>query len=212
MKLAHSTLLGVTLLGMMTLLANNANAGLIVTKTSVYAGVSGTGPFRWMYAVHNPRGGTVRTGDSFTIYDFGGFIPTHPVVAPTGWTYSVQNYGYTPTGGTPNDNGAVPNITFVYEGPDLPGSIGMGNFWMHSLYGVGTESQMVSSIGYTTSPEESLLLKSGGDFVTTESIMTPIAPEVPEPATLALVGIGLPLVGAARWIRRRRETSAEATV
>jgi hypothetical protein len=42
-------------------------------------------------------------------------------------------------------------------------------------------------------------------YTPTNETITPPPPGVPEPATLALAGLGLPIIGAARWYRRRGE-------
>jgi hypothetical protein len=50
------------------------------------------------------------SGDFFTIYDFGSIVPNSNV-QPTGWVFSQQLIGTTPSGTNPNDNPNILNLT-----------------------------------------------------------------------------------------------------
>ena len=122
-----------TLLSIVVLLAAAAPApaGLLPVQVSV---LPESGNFRWTYAIVLPTDSQLQSGDYFTIYDFGGLLPGTPA-APSGWTTDVANVGTTPDRLNPDDNGALPNLTFTYGGPTInTGQTGLGNFWAVSLY------------------------------------------------------------------------------
>jgi hypothetical protein len=143
----------------------------------------------------------LQSGDYFTIYDFGGLVPGS-IAAPDGWTSSVANATTAPVGLNPNDDPNIADLTFKYTGPTQTGQIGLGNFWANSTVGTTTITDFTGQ-----NPQAS----TGN---TDRNIVSTIAPGVPsggnggngvpEPTTLALAGLGLPLVGVARMIRRKK--------
>src|SRR5262245_52201987 len=187
-----------------------AKAGMIPTSVSVAPDGDN---FRWTYAVVVTTDVKVNPGDSFTIYDFAGLVQGS-IQAADGWSVSTSN-ATTPRAGTnPKDNPAVPDFTFTWTGSTpIEGQAGLGNFWA-----VSTLSQAESS-DFTSTTHRQVDGRTETNITTTD---VPINPpptdplpgggttggglnETPEPATLALIGAGLPVLGLVRVLRSRKK-------
>lgn len=172
--------------------ANSAQAGIIPASVTV---TPADGNFQWTYSVVLPTNMMLQAGNYFTIYDFGGLVPGS-IVAPDGWTVSISNTTTPPSGLFPNDNPNVSNLTFTYHGPTIEGQVGLGNFWA-----VSTSGQSVTTDFTAQNPQAS----TGDIDRNIVSTQAPSAgPVVPEPTTLALAGLGLPLIGVARALRKKK--------
>ncbi|MFL5340806.1 MAG: PEP-CTERM sorting domain-containing protein [Gemmataceae bacterium] len=176
-------------------LAPLSRAGMIPTQVTV---TPDGGNFRWTYGVVVSTDVNVNPGDSFTIYDFAGLV-NGSVGAPAGWSGSVANSGPSRTGTSPNDDPAFPNLTFTYTGASpLPGQQELGSFWALSTEGTASSSEFTSTAHR----------QSGGraesNVTTTDAPASASIMNTPEPAALLLAGIGLPLVGLARCLRRKQ--------
>ena len=180
------------------LAASSANAGLLPVSVTI---TPEAGNFRWTYAIVLPTDMKLQSGNYFTIYDFGGYV-AGSASAPAGFTLSVSKTGPTPDRVNPQDDPLIDNLTFKYTGPTIPsGQIGLGNFWGVSTFGAQADSFFTahtnrSSDGLTDS-------NITGTIVPTGAVVTP-PPGVPEPTTLALAMLGMPVVGLVRMLRRKK--------
>lgn len=179
------------------------HAGLVPVQVSV---LPDGGMYRFTYAIVLPTNSVLRPGDYFTIYDFDGFVPGSQTTSGSpysaNWTFSASNSGPTPPGVLPTDNASIPNLSWTYTGAEIniDASIGLGNFWALSLYPDTTDSWFTASTGTTGGITD--------NNITPTVVPVPKAPGqpppgVPEPTTLALAGLGMPVIGLARWFRRR---------
>lgn len=170
--------------------ATPARAGLLPVSVTI---TPEAGSYRFTYAIVLPTDSQIRTGDYFTIYDFAGLVGSSNA-QPDGWAFSTANLGPTPAFLTPDDSADVPNLTWKYTGPTTDGTkAGLGNFWAVSLYGTTTDSLFTAQTHRT----------ADGKFdsnITPTTVPVPVAPPsgIPEPGTLALAGLGLPLLALAR--------------
>jgi hypothetical protein len=183
-----------------------AKAGLLPVSVSVQPEA---GNFRWTYSVVLPTDMKLQSGSYFTIYDFGGYqsgsatltSPFPDSTALANWSVTTSNVGPSPNRLNPQDDPNVTNITWTYNGPTLgPGQLTLGNF-----SAVSTFQDSQSSFFTGTNPRSTGEIDSNiTETITPTGVQGPPPPGVPEPATLALAGLGLPFIGVARWVRRKK--------
>ena len=183
--------------------SGTASAGIIPISVTV---TPEAGNFRWTYAIQLPTDMKLQAGDYFTIYDFGGYVAGSQFASPaadTGdWTMTTDSVPV-PIGLSPNDDAAVPNLTFKYTGPSvLVGGLGLGNFGAASTVGSSVTTEFTAQNRQFSTGE---LDRNIVDTIAPGSPLPPDNPPgVPEPTTLALAGIGLPLLAAARRFRGKK--------
>ena len=175
-----------------------ASAGLL---PGVVTATPEGGHTRYTYAVVLPTDSQLKAGNYFTIYDFAGYIPGSES-APAGWQFALSNVGPTPTETDPADDPAVPNLSWTFTGPQsVDGATGLGNFWAASPF-------IDTTAAYFTARTARTLSASPDTNITTT--LVPVGagpgtgPTVPEPATLLLAALGLPVAGV---VGRRRSRS-----
>jgi hypothetical protein len=168
-------------------------AGLLPVNVSVNPD---GGNYRWTYAIVLPSDVQIRQGDFFTIYDFAGYLPGGES-SPSSWSFTSNTTGPAPVGVAPVDNPGVPNLTWTYNGETEVGATGLGNFWAFSEFKDKTLSN------FSASAHSAINGQPNSNITKTDAPVFVPAPPVPEPATLVLAGLGLPLVGLWR-VRRRR--------
>lgn len=180
-------------------LASPVSAGIIPASVTV---TPEAGNFRWTYSIVLPTDMKLQAGDYFTIYDFGGLVPGTNS-QPADWSYSSSMSGPVPVGLAPNDNASIANLTWTYNGATIPsGQVGLGNFWAVSTVGDSV------TVAFTAQNPQSSTGQIDRNIVDTLGPANPGSVEppagVPEPTTLALAGLGLPLLGASRLLRRKK--------
>lgn len=183
---------GLTLVGMI----GEARAGLLPVNVSINQEGAN---YRWTYAIVLPTDSQLQSGNYFTIYDFNGYIPDSNF-QPEGWEFTVSNVGPTPDMVTPDDDPTRPNLSWRYVGENITtGQTGLGNFWALSLYDSPTDSFFTARTNRSSDGRIDTNITS-----TTVPVPNGPPPVVPEPGTLVLAGLGLPLVGLIRLARNRR--------
>lgn len=180
-------------------LAPSARAGMIPTAVSVLNDGSN---FRWTYGVVVTTDVNVKPGDSFTIYDFSGLVDDS-IVAPVGWDVTKAMVGPDRFGTHPADDAGLANLTFTYHGDSpIVGQAGLGNF-----SAISTLSDSVTG-DFTSTAHRQVDDRAESNITTTDVPVSPQSPppigDTPEPATLAMLGLGLPVAGLARYLKNRK--------
>ena len=178
-------------------LGGTAQAGLLPTGVTV---LSEGDNWRWQYAIVLPTDSQLKTGDYFTIYDFNGFVDGSAAAPSADWVFTTSMVGPTPPNVVPSDDPTKPNLSWKYTGPTINvGQTGLGNFMATSLY-----QDRVDSF-FTARTHRSSDGKADTNITTTDVPVPGGGLQAPEPATLLLAGLGLPLLGLARLRKKKPE-------
>jgi PEP-CTERM motif len=174
-----------------------ASASIIPYETSISTPVSGV--YTWNYSVSVASDETLTTsgavthsnppGSFFTIYDIGGYV-AGSVVAPTGWSVSVQLLGITPSGANVTDGASLENVTWTYTGSNVAGPTVISGFSFKSTDGNIAAGQFSA---------QSMNNVTGGVDDQEGPVNVP-DPPAPEPASIGLMGGSL--IGLAMFSRR----------
>lgn len=193
--------------------ASSAEAGLLPVSVTVQPEA---GNFRWTYSVVLPTDMKLQAGNYFTIYDFAGYVSGSGMVTSAGpaaeysqyWTMTTSNVGPTPDRLNPQDDPNLANLTFTYNGPTIPnGQLGLGNFVAASTFG------NTGASFFTATNPQALSGDIDSNITSTLVPVGSIVPDpvgTPEPTTLVLAGLGLPLIGLGRYLRRKPAEAAPA--
>jgi len=152
----------------------------------------------WNYNIDVASLTSVQTGDFFTIYDFGNFVPGSNS-QPVGWALTASPIGNTPGQVLPTDNPSLLNLTWTYDGPTITGpALDIGVFRVTVLGPVSAlgTSQFASQSTRSDGPNAGTKLENIG------AIPVPIA--IPEPGVFALIAIGGACFAGRSIFRRRK--------
>ena len=200
---------GVLAVGL-ALAAPSARAGMIATANVDPAGAN----WQWTYHVQVQSGVHVQPGDYFTIYDFQGALPGSDS-APPGWSLSIANTtGIIGSRTTPNDDPNLPNYTWTWAGANDIGTGAAGDFSLVSQFQQANTSDF-SYVGVSHRNDDNRPYQD----ITSVAVPSPVGepppppgggepppggpPGAPEPATLVMLGCGLPALGLLRLRRRK---------
>jgi hypothetical protein len=220
-KKALLTTVGLVLAGIL-LLMNPGQVQADIVLTVVNAGTPSGSNFLYTYdvmltpgSVVHAGGGGINTGFSpsnnfFTLYDIPGLISGSimyggPLAAAGNSTFTTQFTGVTPTTESPKppDDPNTVNITTYWTGIDVAASgimaVDLGTLSFMSTRPLGDVTQMLAFTGASQKLEMFPALVANN----TGQVAGP-APIVPEPGTLALLAVGLPVLGSL-YYRRRNE-------
>jgi len=177
------------------MLGMEARGDIIPTFVSVVA----EGPnFRFTYDSTVTAVQRVDPGDFFTIYDFVGFIPGSNL-QPGGWDFVSLLGGVTPGNVFPADDPTLPNLTWTRTGASVAGPASLGSFSALSAFSLIVLDNYTGRGTNNDATDPAFNTKNGNIGFTT----VPSAVPVPEPTTLAMAAIGLPILMGARFVRRR---------
>jgi hypothetical protein len=174
-----------------------AQAGLLPNSVTVAPEADN---FRWTYSIVLPTDMQLQAGNFFTIYDFQGYVPGGES-APDGWSFSASKVGPTPDRLNPADDADLWNLTWTYSGGLQNGQVGLGNFWASSMYSDSAEDFFTAQTFRTS---DGLLDRNITTTLTPVGTDIPPPSGVPEPATLVMAGLGLPLLGLGRLVRKKK--------
>jgi hypothetical protein len=172
--------------------AGHAAAGLLPVHVEVTpAGAD----YRYTYSIQLQSGAVLQSGDYFTIFDFAGLVPT-PVAQSIGFGYGTATAGPVPSRLNPLDDAGVANLTWTYQGETKTGPLDLGDFSAVSHYGHTTDGAFAAQTHRQVDGHVNA-------NVTDTRVPVPMAPGVPEPSSLVLVMLGLPLALALSRLARR---------
>jgi PEP-CTERM motif-containing protein len=193
-----SRLLGITLavLGLLVVGPVTAQASIIdfFDGATFSAGL-------WTYTYHANLSGDqdMQTGDFTTIYDLAGMqnITITPAIAGTSFGFTVQNTGITPPAfaGTVHDNPSITNITISNTGATIAGTGSAQKLFtltFQSIFGPGGNHDFLGQAHLAGTNVTNTNVSSG--------LAGPLIP-TPEPSSVVLLGLGVPVLGLA--LRRR---------
>ena len=175
-------------------LSQEATASIIVQLDSVAPDLVFPGNYRWTFsAIASSTDGFGSSVDNyFTIYDLPGSITTVEASAVYWGSASSALTGVTPVGLTPTDDPSKPNVTFRYtDSSDRPGN---------AAFQAGDHFDIILSDGIPIDLQYSWQDYSAYPIVNNplQSGLGTVQNNVPEPATIGLIGLGLAGLGISR--------------
>jgi hypothetical protein len=200
--------IGLVLAAVLVLMnAGQARADIILNLASVMPMGS---DFQYSYSVQltdntglHAAGGSDNTSNFFTLFDVQGLVSGSVSVGGAlagSSTTSVQNSGLIPAGTAPlpPDNPNLPNITVVWTGSDVNGPFAMGTLTFLSANGLGSALLAFAGASQKLESFPNLVGNNIGQVAGPGPSVSPI----PEPGTLMLLAMGLPVLGGLYYRRR----------
>jgi hypothetical protein len=209
--------IGLALAAVLTLMsASQARADIILNLISVTPVGS---DFEYTYSVQlaattvlhsaggGPNTGATPSNTYFTLYDIPGLIAGSEVYGgamATNSMHTEQNSGRTPVteSPVPPDSASVVNITTYWTGSDVSAPAGMP-FDMGTFSFMSTNALGAAMLAFTAATQKledlTLAANNTGQVAGPGAAVSPI----PEPGTLALLAMGLPVLGGLYYRRRK---------
>jgi hypothetical protein len=196
----------VGLVGVCALAPAGAHADII---THFNNATGSAGNYTWNYSASVAQAQTVTKGDYFELIDFNGYNGTHS--EPAGWTLTTSLSGPIPPHVTPTDDPAAQNLIWTYNG-DTPitGQQALGTFTAGSTLGTGSAGTIVAQGTLTSGLSQNMKVSNIGGEMMPNGAGFPLATPAPEPTTLAVLVLALPVVVHLTQAARRRRTARAA--
>ncbi len=216
-RLGRTRLLPLLLAGAAVLWADTGQARAEILLTLAGPPTSnGTGGFTFTYDVRlsggfelDTAGGGINSANFFTLYDIPGYIPGSAksnIASFAQSGVSEQFVGVTPALQSPPDSPTVTNVTFRYTlGTETNNPVGSPEMLLGTVSIDSTTGAVGAPILYSAAAQKNTpgLPEDEEGANDTSFVAGPTA--IPAPASLLILGSGLPLLGAAAAFRRRRK-------